>query len=74
VGRLAAFARVGTHTQVELRWPLPDGVTASTKQRVKWTQAGVERFFGITAIGEPDNRMQLIVLSCSELVGERRGG
>jgi len=59
--------------QVELRWPLPTGTTISTKHRVKWTQQGVTRYFGINSIGEPDNRMRMIVLSCTELVGESRG-
>jgi len=58
--------------QVELRWPLPTGTTVTTKSRVKWTQQGVTRYFGITSIGEPDNRMRLIVLACTELVGESR--
>jgi head-tail adaptor len=58
---------------VELRWPLPTGTTATTKSRVKWTQDGVNRYFGISAIGEPDNRRRRIVLSCQELVGEDRG-
>lgn len=59
--------------QVEVRWPLPAGTTVTTKHRVKWTQQGVTRYFGINSIGEPDNRMRMIVLACTELVGESRG-
>ena len=49
------------------------GTTVTTKHRVKWTQQGVTRYFGINSIGEPDNRMRMIVLACTELVGESRG-
>lgn len=59
--------------EVLLRWPLPAGVTLTPKSRVKWTQDGVTRYFGITAVGEPDNRRRLVVLACEELVGEDRG-
>lgn len=58
---------------VELRWPLPTGTSVSAKSRVKWTQDNVTRYFGIVAIGEPDNRRRRIVLTCQELVGETRG-
>lgn len=51
---------------VTLRWPMPTGVTLSTKCRVKWGT----RCFGIAHVGEPDNRMRLVVLSCNELVGD----
>lgn len=59
--------------EVTLRWPLPTGTTVTTKSRVKWTQDGVTRYFGVTFVGEPDNRRRLIVLTCQELVGESRG-
>lgn len=59
--------------EVTLRWPLPSGVTLTTKSRVKWTQDGTTRYFGITAVGEPDNRRRIVVLACDELVGENRG-
>lgn len=53
---------------VTLRWPMPTGVELTTKCRVKWG----DRYFGIVHVGEPDNRMRLVVLSCSELVGDDR--
>lgn len=58
--------------QVTLRWPLPSGTALTTKSRIKWTQDGVTRYFGVTAIGEPDNHRRKIVLTCEELVGEDR--
>jgi head-tail adaptor len=58
--------------EVVIRWPLPDGVTLTTKSRIEWLDAGVSRYFGITAIGEPDNRGRMVSLSCMELVGEDR--
>ena len=45
---------VASH-QVTLRWPLPSGVTLTNKSRIRWTQDSVARYFGVTAIGEPDN-------------------
>lgn len=59
--------------EVTLRWPLPSGVTLNTKSRIKWVKDGTTRYFGITAVGEPDNRRRLVVLACEELVGESRG-
>ena len=58
--------------EVLLRWPLPSGVTLTTKSRVRWVDDGVSRYFGVLAIGEPDNRGRLVVLTCEELVGEDR--
>lgn len=58
--------------QVLLRWPLPSGVTVTTKSRLRWLVEGSSRYFGITAIGEPDNRRKTVVLTCEELVGEDR--
>jgi head-tail adaptor len=63
---------VATH-EVTLRWPLPAGTTMTTKSRVKWTQDGITRYFGVTFVGEPDNRRRVVVLACQELVGESRG-
>jgi head-tail adaptor len=59
--------------EVTLRWPLPTGTTLTTKSRVKWTQDGVTRYFGVTFVGEPDNLRRVVVLSCEELVGVDRG-
>lgn len=59
--------------QVTLRWPLPTGTAITTKSRLRWAVEGASRYFGITAIGEPDNRRKMIVLTCEELVGESRG-
>lgn len=58
--------------EVLLRWPLPMGVTATTKSRLRWATSDGSRYFGVLAIGEPDNRRRLIVLTCEELVGEER--
>lgn len=59
--------------EVLLRWPLPTGTALSTKSRIKWTQDGATRYFGVSAVGEPDNLRRMIVLTCQELVGESRG-
>lgn len=59
--------------EVVIRWPLPTGTTLTTKSRVRWTVEGAYRYFGVTAIGEPDNRRRLVALTCQELVGEERG-
>ena len=59
--------------ELTLRWPLPTGTTLNTKSRVKWTQDGVTRYFGVTFVGEPDNKRKVVVLSCEELVGVDRG-
>lgn len=58
--------------EVMIRWPLPDGVTLTTKSRIEWLDDGASRYFGITAIGEPDNRGRMVSLACLELVGEDR--
>lgn len=58
--------------EVVVRWPLPTGVALTTKSRVEWVNGGVSRYFGITAISEPDNRGRMVSLSCLELVGEDR--
>ncbi len=59
--------------QVEIRWPLPNALTITPKHRLKWPQVGnTVRYFGIIAVGEPDNRMRKIVLTCTELVGKDR--
>lgn len=58
--------------EVTLRWPLPTGTALTTKSRIKWTQDGVTRYFGVSAVGEPDNRRRMVVLTCEELVGEDR--
>lgn len=58
--------------QVTMRWPLPTGTTITTKSRLRWAVEGASRYFGIAAIGEPDNRRKLIVLTCEELIGEDR--
>lgn len=59
--------------QVEIRYPLPQALTLTTKHRVKWPQVGnTVRYFGIDAIGEPDNRMRRLVLTCTEIVGKDR--
>lgn len=58
--------------EVLLRWPLPSGVTLTTKSRLRWLDDSVSRYFGVLAIGEPDNRGRLVVLTCTELVGEDR--
>lgn len=59
--------------EVTIRWPLPDGVTLTAKSRVRWPlPAGGNRYFAITAIGEPDNRGRSRVLTCEELVGQDR--
>ncbi len=59
--------------QVEIRWPLPQALTLTTKHRVKWPQVGnTIRYFGIDAISEPDNRMRRVVLTCTEIVGKDR--
>lgn len=62
---------ISGHT-VTLRWPLPTGTALTTKSRIKWTQDGVTRYFGVSAVGEPDNRRRMVVLTCEELVGEDR--
>jgi head-tail adaptor len=59
--------------EVTLRWPLPTGVTLNTKSRVKWVHDGVTSYFGVTFVGEPDNRRRIVVLTCEELVGVDRG-
>lgn len=61
--------------QVTLRWPLPTGTAITTKSRLRWLVSanGASRYLGIAAIGEPDNRRKIIVLTCEELVGESRG-
>ncbi len=59
--------------EVTIRWPLPTGTTLTTKSRVRWTVESTYRFFGVTAIGEPDNRRRMVALTCQELVGEDRG-
>jgi head-tail adaptor len=60
--------------EVVIRWPLPTGTEITTKSRIKWLseRAGSTRYFGIEAIGEPDNRGRYRVLTCRELVGEDR--
>lgn len=58
--------------EVTLRWPMPAGVTLNTKSRIRWTQDGVTRYFGVSFVGEPDNRRRLVVLTCEELVGVDR--
>lgn len=58
--------------EIEMRWPLPTGTSISTKSRIRWRVEGADRYFGITAIGEPDNLRRRIVLTCQELVGESR--
>lgn len=59
--------------EVTLRWPLPTGTTLDTKSRIKWTKDGTTRYFGVTFVGEPDNRRRMVVLTCEELVGVDRG-
>lgn len=59
--------------EVTLRWPMPTGTTLNTKSRIKWTQDGVTRYFGVSFVGEPDNRRRVVVLTCEELVGLDRG-
>lgn len=59
--------------EVTMRWPLPAGVSVNTKSRLRWVDDGISRYFGVLAVGEPDNRGRLIVLTCEELVGEDRG-
>lgn len=59
--------------EVVLRWPLPTGYTLNTKSRIKWVHDGVTRYFGVTFVGEPDNRRRMIALTCEELVGVDRG-
>lgn len=58
--------------EVTLRWPLPTGTSITPKSRLKWLDNGVARYFGIVHVGEPDNRGRVIVLACTELVGETR--
>lgn len=58
--------------EVTLRWPLPTGVTLTTKSRLRWTVEGGYRYLGVTAIGEPDNLRRMVVLTCQEMVGEDR--
>lgn len=58
--------------EVLMRWPMPVGVEITTKSRLRWATSDGSRYFAILAIGEPDNRRRLIVLTCSELVGEDR--
>lgn len=58
--------------EVTLRWPLPAGVSLTTKSRLRWLIENASRYFAILAIGEPDNRRRLITLTCEELVGESR--
>lgn len=58
--------------EVLLRWPMPSGVTITTKSRLRWATSDGSRYFGILAIGEPDNRRRLVVLTCQELIGEDR--
>lgn len=58
--------------EVLLRWPLPTGVTLTTKSRLRWLINGASRYFAVVAVGEPDNRRRVVVLTCQELVGEDR--
>lgn len=57
--------------QILIRWPLPTGVTLTTKSRIKWVSTlnsvTTTRYFGITFIGEPDNRMRWLQLNCTEI-------
>lgn len=71
-GRDEQVVPVAAH-EITLRWPLPAGVALTPKCRIRWPRPGVaDRYFGIVAIGEPDNRGRRRVLSCHELVGEDR--
>lgn len=64
---------VASHT-VELRQPLPNALQLTPKHRLKWVAGpNLIRYFGILAIGEPDNKMRRVVVSCEELVGVDRG-
>lgn len=58
--------------EVLLRWPMPSGVTITTKSRLRWLDEGRNRYFGIVHVGEPDNRKKIVVLTCQELIGEDR--
>lgn len=58
--------------EVLLRWPLPRSVALTVKSRLRWDDGGTSRYFGITAIGEPDNRGRLVVLTCEEIVDTER--
>ncbi len=71
-GRNEQVVPVASH-EITLRHPLPAGVELTPKCRIRWPRPDApDRYFGITAIGEPDNRGRLRVLNCQELVGEDR--
>lgn len=71
-GRNEQVVPVAAH-EITLRRPLPTGVDLTLKCRIRWPRPNAaDRYFGIVAIGEPDNRGRLYVLSCQELVGEDR--
>ena len=57
--------------QITIRWPLPTGVSLTTKSRIKWVSVlnsvTTTRYFGITFIGEPDNRLRMLQLNCTEI-------
>lgn len=57
--------------QITIRWPLPTGVSLTTKSRIKWVSVlnsvTTTRYFGITFIGEPDNRLRMVQLNCTEI-------
>lgn len=57
--------------QITIRWPLPSGVSVTTKSRIKWVSVlnsvTTTRYFGVTFIGEPDNRLRTVQLNCTEI-------
>lgn len=71
-GRNEQVVPVAAH-EITLRHPLPAGVELTPKCRIRWPRPNAaDRYFGIIAIGEPDNRGRLRVLNCQELIGEDR--